>query len=115
MRTAGPIASTRNPQHEAWPGPCYLPLPMRLLAILLLTGACTTDLGTQPAPQGNLIDEYIEALPYLPVDPPQVLQGSASAAERDGDYSCTTQNLKETRNYDEIVAYAANSDSLYPG
>jgi thiol-activated cytolysin len=88
---------------------------MRLLAVLLLTGACTTDLGTQPAPQGNLIDSYIESLPYLPVDPPQVVQGSASAAQVDGDYSCTTQNLKETRNYDEIVAYAANSDSLYPG
>ena len=88
---------------------------MRILAVLLLAGACTTDLGTMPAPQGNQIDDYIESLPYLPVDPPQVVQGSASAAERDGDYSCTTQNLKETRNYDEIGAYAANSDSLYPG
>jgi thiol-activated cytolysin len=88
---------------------------MRILAVLLLASACTTDLGTTPAPQGNEIDDYIESLPYLPVDPPQVVQGSASAAERDGDYQCTTQNLKETRNYDEIVAYAANSDSLYPG
>lgn len=93
-----------------------LPTRMRsILAVLLLAGACTTDLGTMPVPQGNEIDDYIESLPYLPVDPPQVVQGSASAAERDGDYQCTTQNLKETRNYDEIVAYAANSDSLYPG
>jgi thiol-activated cytolysin len=90
---------------------------MRILAavLLLASAACTTDLGDAPLPQGNKIDEYIESLPYLPVDPPVVVQGTASAAERDGDYSCTTQNLKETRNYDEIVAYAANSDSLYPG
>jgi len=88
---------------------------MRVLAILLLASACTTDLGTQPAPQGGSIDDYIESLPYLPVDPPQVVQGSAAAAQRDGDYQCTTTNLKETRNYDEIVAYAANSDSLWPG
>lgn len=86
-----------------------------LAAVLLLASACTTDLGDTPVPQGNKIDEYIESLPYLPVDPPQVVQGAASAATRDGDYECTTQNLKETRNYDEIVAYAANSDSLYPG
>jgi thiol-activated cytolysin len=38
-----------------------------------------------------------------------------SAAQADGDYSCTTQDLKETRQFDRIVAYAANSDSLYPG
>jgi thiol-activated cytolysin len=89
---------------------------MRVLAsLLLLASACTTDLGSTPAPQGNSIDDYIASLPYLPVDPPQVVQGSAAQAQRDGDYQCTTQNLKETRNYDEIVAYAANSDSLWPG
>lgn len=88
---------------------------MRVLACLVVLSACTTDLGTQPAPQGSSIDDYIESLPYLPVDPPQVVQGPASAAQRDGDYQCSTTNLKETRNYDEIVAYAANSDSLWPG
>ena len=96
--------------------PLLFAIRMRVLAsLLLLASACTTDLGSQPAPQANSIDDYIESLPYLPVDPPQVLQGSASAAQNDGDYQCTTQNLKETRNYDEIVAYAANSDSLWPG
>jgi thiol-activated cytolysin len=86
------------------------------LSIATLTAsACTTELGDAPAPQGNLIDQYIESLPYLPVDPPQVLQGAKSAAATDGDYQCTTENLKETRQYDRIVAYAANSDSLWPG
>jgi thiol-activated cytolysin len=79
----------------------------------LATSACTTELGEDL--QGNAIDDYIRSLPYLPVDPPQVVQGSASDAARDGDYSCVTENLKETRQYDRIVAYAANSDSLWPG
>jgi thiol-activated cytolysin len=92
---------------------------MRLLSMFplasLILGACTVDVGMESAPQGDNIDEYIESLPYLPVDPVQVVQGAAAQAERDGDYQCTTENLKETRQYDRIVAYAANSDSLWPG
>ncbi|HWU86312.1 MAG TPA: thiol-activated cytolysin family protein [Kofleriaceae bacterium] len=49
------------------------------------------------------------------MEQPQVLPGGLSTAQRDGDYSCTTENLKETRQFDRIVAYAANSDSLWPG
>jgi thiol-activated cytolysin len=85
------------------------------IPLALVTGACTTEIGNGPPPQSSAIDDYIESLPYLPVDPPQVIQGTASAAARDGDYQCTTENLKETRQYDRIVAYAANSDSLWPG
>ncbi|HEX5064144.1 MAG TPA: thiol-activated cytolysin family protein [Kofleriaceae bacterium] len=79
------------------------------LAILTLVSACATSADP------NAIDMYIQSLPYLPVDPPQVVPGGQSAAARDGDYSCTTENLKETRQLDRIVAYAANSDSLWPG
>lgn len=82
------------------------------LATLLAAGACTTEI-VEPA--SGSIDAYIASLPYLPVDNAQVDQGAKSAEDREGDYSCTTQNLKETRQYDRIVAYAANSDSLYPG
>jgi thiol-activated cytolysin len=81
----------------------------------LVLAACTVDVGMESAPQGDNIDEYIQSLPYLPVEPAQVVQGAASQAARDGDYQCTTENLKETRQYDRIVAYAANSDSLWPG
>ncbi|MGE0547327.1 MAG: thiol-activated cytolysin family protein [Kofleriaceae bacterium] len=63
----------------------------------------------------NAVDRYITSLPYLPVEPPSIVQGAKSADAREGDYSCSTQNLAETRQYDRIVAYAANSDSLYPG
>ncbi|HEY5926140.1 MAG TPA: thiol-activated cytolysin family protein [Kofleriaceae bacterium] len=85
------------------------------LCLVPLVAACTTEIGMESAPQGDSIDAYIASLPYLPVDPAQVLQGAASQAERDGDYQCVTENLKETRQYDRIVAYAANSDSLWPG
>lgn len=78
----------------------------------LLTGACTTEIAE---PEGPGIDAYITSLPYLPVAPSQVDQGQRSAEAREGDYSCTRQNLKETRQYDRIVAYAANSDSMFPG
>src|SRR5258706_16149210 len=85
------------------------------LSFAPLLGACTTDVGGQGAPQHDDIDAYIKSLPYLPVDPPQVVQSPVSQPARDGDYQCTTENLKETRQYDRIVAYAANSDSLWPG
>ncbi len=65
--------------------------------------------------EGNAIDEYITALPYLPVAPAKVDMGARTQDAREGDYQCSTQNLQETRQYDRIVGYAANSDSLYPG
>ena len=83
---------------------CWMPL-----SIVVAAAACTTS------SPGTAIDQYVDSLPYLPIDPAQVQQGSASAPQRDGDYSCTTENLQETRQYDRIVAYAANSDSLWPG
>jgi thiol-activated cytolysin len=85
------------------------------LSLALFAAACSTEIGMESAPQGDNIDEYIASLPYLPVDPPQVIAGQPSDAARDGDYQCVTENLKETRQYDRIVAYAANSDSLWPG
>ena len=92
---------------------------MRALHIALFASACaagcTTDLGEGAGPQQDSIDQYIQSLPFLPVAPPAMSQGSNSQPARDGDYQCTTQNLQETRDYDEIVAYAANSDSLWPG
>lgn len=81
------------------------------IAFVSLLIACSSA-GDGPA---NQIDAYIASLPYLPVDAASVAEGPPSAAVSEGDYSCTTQNLKETRQYDRIVAYAANSDAMYPG
>jgi thiol-activated cytolysin len=87
---------------------------LRVLPIAALLSACTSE-TPEPPPAAPEIDAYIKSLPYLPVAPAQVVSGPSTSAQRDGDYSCTTENLKETRQYDRIVAYAANSDSLWPG
>ncbi len=81
----------------------------------VMANGCAGDVGDATGPQSGPIDLYIQGLPLLPVDPPAVVQGATSAASQDGDYQCTTQNLQETRDYDQIVAFAANSDSLWPG
>ncbi len=93
-----------------------------LLLAVLLPGAiagCAADLGGEPPPDAvddfTLIDAYIRGLPYLPSSPPVIEEGATSEAQREGDYQCVTQDLRETRQYDKIVAYAANSDALWPG
>jgi thiol-activated cytolysin len=80
-----------------------------------MANGCSGDVGDSTGPHGGAIDQYIEGLPLLPVDPPAIVQGTASTQTHDGDYQCSTQNLQETRDYDQIVAFAANSDSLWPG
>ena len=75
-----------------------------------LVGCASSD--TDP---GSDIDDYIRGIGELPSAEPKLLPGEATPAERRGDYSCVRQDLEETRQYDRIVAYAANSDSLWPG
>jgi thiol-activated cytolysin len=86
------------------------------LALVPLT-ACSAEIGGGGVADDEMdrIDDYIRALPYLPADEPAVAEGAVGDPERQGDYQCTSQNLSETRQYDKIVAYAANSDSLWPG
>lgn len=71
--------------------------------------------GGQVSEDSPEIDAYIESLPRLAVAPAAVAAGARSADVREGDYSCAIQRLAETRQYDRVVAYAANSDALYPG
>jgi thiol-activated cytolysin len=80
-----------------------------VLSVLVACSGATDDVTA------DSIDAYIASLPYLQVDPAAVTEGTPTAQAREGDYACSKQNLKETRQYDRIVAYAANSDSLYPG
>src|SRR5690348_15991123 len=88
-----------------------MPRALWLSLTSLLTACSFSGEGDPPQVVESKIDEYIESLPYLAVDAAAVQMGDPSQAQSDGDYSCTTQNLKETRQYDRIVAYAANSDS----
>jgi thiol-activated cytolysin len=65
--------------------------------------------------RADAIDDFVYQLDPFATDEPAVEAGERSAPERDGDFSCTTTDYSETRQYDRIVAYAANSDSLWPG
>lgn len=88
------------------------------LALAVTAGGCAAD-AEGPVDMGGGesgdINAYIRMLAPLPVDAPARSEGAKSEPVREGDYSCTTTNLSETRQYDEIVAYAANSESLWPG
>jgi thiol-activated cytolysin len=74
---------------------------------------CTGSPATEP-PAGS-IDEYLQALPALPSAPSLVVEGQRTDDVREGDYSCNTTDLTETRQYDKVVAYNTNSESLWPG
>jgi thiol-activated cytolysin len=83
---------------------------------LVVASACSATLGdTDSRGDADAIDAYLRGLPYLPSDEPGVAEGERSVPARQGDYQCTKQSLTETKQFDRIVAYAANSDSLWPG
>jgi thiol-activated cytolysin len=75
--------------------------------------------GCNAAPEGGVapaaLDPLLSAIKDLPSDPPSSKTGQASSPQRDGDYSCTTADYAETKQYDKIVALSANSESLWPG
>ncbi len=94
-----------------------------LISCIVLAAGCAAE-GLQASPDAGAdagpsvatqIDQYVEALADLPADPPKMMEGTKSAPATEGDYSCTTQNFSETRQYDKIVALSANSESLWPG
>jgi thiol-activated cytolysin len=102
---------------------------MRRLSLTLAVGAalgsaCTgtmspiddvDDPGPVSGPEADAIDDFVRSLPSLPTAEPQVTEGPRSPDVRDGDYSCSSQSLSETRQYDRIIAFQANSEAMWPG
>ena len=83
-----------------------------------LGSACSGSVEVPPAPVGataTAIDAYVRGLGRLEEQSPSIEEGARSEPIREGDYSCSEQDYKETRQYDKIVAYAANSESMWPG
>jgi thiol-activated cytolysin len=82
------------------------------LAILLAlaSSACQGDDERQRA-----IDEYIRAAPTLPIAEAGLSFGDAGEPAQDGDFTCASVEVGETRTLDRVVAYAANSEALWPG
>ena len=86
------------------------------VALALSLAACA---GGGPLEEENSdsaeIDRYISNIERAPVPEPGKVFGPLSTPELEGDYTCTKQQVQETRNYDSLVAYAANSEALWPG
>lgn len=92
--------------------------------LFLLFGACVSELGDLSTGAGESddlteearrINDYIAGLDALATDDVGIEESTPSEPFEDGDYRCTTQNYRETRQHDKIVAFAANSESLWPG
>jgi thiol-activated cytolysin len=73
------------------------------------------DDGDPSPADADAINAYIESLgtPQSPAS--EVVEGVPTQPEDSGDYSCASRNLTETKQFAEIVAFAANSGSMYPG
>lgn len=74
-----------------------------------------TDDGPAPSGDHDAINEYIAGLGTPDSPAPETVEGEPSAPEPSGDYTCTRTNLQETQQFSEIVAFAANSGSMFPG
>ncbi len=77
--------------------------------------------GDEPEQGGNqgedaaAINEYIFGLGTYEPDPEQLQPGDIGEPVPSEEYMCTTQNFLETKQFDKIVAFAANSNNLWPG
>lgn len=85
------------------------------LAACTLFAACDGGTFEGGIDQKALIDDYVRTIAPLGIAEASVAEGNPSTEQEQGDFSCTTTNLIETRHYDRLVAYSANSDSLWPG
>jgi thiol-activated cytolysin len=84
--------------------------------VVVAAAACHAIAGDEEAFLGSSdIDAYIRALDSIPAEPARVIEGDVMPGVRDGEYVCHSQQVQETRQYDEIVAYNAGSESLWPG
>ena len=73
--------------------------------------------GDAPTPSGehDEINAYIAGLGTPDSPAPETVEGDPGTPEASGDYTCTRTNLQETEQFAEIVAFAANSGSMFPG
>lgn len=80
------------------------------LVMILAGGVACGDDGRKAE-----IDQYIRASDFLGTEPASRTVGETSDKVADGDFSCSSYPVGETKTLDRVVAYAANSDALWPG
>ncbi len=61
------------------------------------------------------IDQLVRSVPPLPADPPSRTESAAGPASREGDYQYVPRVVTETRQHEDLVAFAANSEAMWPG
>ena len=70
--------------------------------------------GPGAAPSDD-VDQYIIDLGVPEIPEPMEIAGDVSPPFTDGDYTCTTQDLSSTQQYGDIIAFASNSNTMFPG
>ena len=63
----------------------------------------------------DAINEYIAGLALPEVAEEGIDEGEPSAPYETGNYMCTSRHPTETKRFDRIVAFAANSGQMWPG
>jgi thiol-activated cytolysin len=87
-----------------------------LFSLLLVAAACAgEDPAFETSERTAEIDALVRGIDALPTAPPSVEEGEAGAPTDEGDYRCITRPVSETRQHDQLVAFAANSEAMWPG
>ncbi len=92
-------------------------LTLAALSACSAGGAGDADPAPDPADpvEESELDQLVRSVPPLPADPPSRTESEASPASRQGDYQCVTRMVTETRQHEDLVAFAANSEAMWPG
>ena len=86
------------------------------LSLLVLIAACAADEPEfEVSDRTAAIDALVRGIDTLPTPPPSIEEGEASDPTTEGDYRCLTRPISETRQHDQLVAFSANSESMWPG
>jgi thiol-activated cytolysin len=90
--------------------------PLSLLITLTLSAACADDQPTfETSERTAAIDALVRGIDALPTAPASIEEGEPSDPTAEGDYRCLTRPISETRQHDQLVAFSANSESMWPG
>ncbi len=96
-----------------------LALTLTLATLAACSSGGDDDLDPAPDPgdpvEESEIDQLVRSVPALPADPPSRTESEAGPTSRRGDYQCVTRTVTETQRHEDLVAFAANSEAMWPG
>lgn len=86
-----------------------------LLAVGVTAGCSADEVDPAEQTSASEIDALVRGIASLPSEPPSRVEGPPGPAAREGDYQCVTRPVAETRRHEDLVAFAANSEAMWPG